>query len=532
MSANLRNITNHQILEFFVILGGCLFAMYAGNYIADENFIPILSVLGTLFLIMVFFGLGSSIYVLIPICWGLTGQITALPLPFSVRQLVIMLAGVLFISALIFKTSNTAKMKYEPIDFWIWVNLFYLFTVFLHNPVGVAAISGSDRVGGKPYLDVLLAMLAYLMLARFKIPLKIVQRLPIWILCISFLTTAIGLFAIFAPGISVKLAPIYNGFDPMGVGGSVDATVTTGETRLIVLDAAGSTLILFIVCKIVSTASRTSIPLRWIISYVSGLIMILLSGFRTGVINAYIVTVIAFIIRERASGFLKVTALSLLMMLGFVLLSFSGVSLPYTFERAFSFLPGNWSEDAVMSATDSTQWRLEMWKIVITSNKYIRDKVFGDGFGFLRADFETMQAISYGQISGFEGSNPQQEAFMLSGDFHSGPLSAVRFVGVVGLALFLPLLVMIAFYAYRFIQRAEGTPFYMCTLFICIPILMVPFSFIFIIGDYRSDLVGVLFDVGMIKMLSASLDNYLMERNALLQKQPLPANAPLLVAAS
>ena len=526
----MKSQITEQKLGLFLILGiGILFACYAGGYVADENYVPIAAVFGALIFSLVLFSLGRSIYLLIPICWGLTGQITALPLPFSVRQLVIMMAGVLFISAVIFKTSNTAKMKYEPIDIWIWVNLIYLITAFLRNPVGVAAIGGSERVGGKPYLDVALGVLAYIMLARFTIPVKIVKRLPIWILGISFLTSAIGLFAMLAPGISVKFAPLYNGFNPMGVGGSVEATVTTGETRLIVLNTFGASLILFIVCKIATTASRTPIPVRWIFAYVSGLIMILLSGFRTGVMNAYVVTCIAFIIRERVSGFLKVTSCTFLVMLGFVLLSVSGAKLPYTFERAFSFLPGNWSQGAVLDAKDSSDWRFEMWQIIISSDKYIRDKVFGDGFGFLRSDYERMQAINAGEIAGFEGPNAQQEAFMLDGDFHSGPLSTVRFVGVVGLALFLPLLVMMAIYAYRFIQRAEGTPFYMCALYIGIPILTIPIAFVFIFGDYRTNLVDVLFNVGVIKMLSASLDNYLRKKHSLMQKEQ-SVTTPLSVA--
>ena len=54
-----------------------------------------------------------------------------------------------------------------------------------------------------------------------------------------------------------------------------------------------------------------------------------------------------------------------------------------------------------------------------------------------------------------------QENMLISGDFHSGPVSTIRFVGYVGLALFFPLLVGIAVYAARLIKRAKGTPYFL-----------------------------------------------------------------------
>ena len=289
--------------------------------------------------------------------------------------------------------------------------------------------------------------------------------------------------------------------------------MTAGETRLITLDTLGTSIILFVVCRVNPLLLLSPNNIRLLAAYLMGILMILFSGFRTGITNAFIITVLATVLRDRFEGFVKIIFLTLLVGLFFVMFSYSGVELPFTFQRAFSFLPGHWSQEAVRDAKTSSDWRFEMWRVILSSDKYIRSKIWGDGFGFLRSDYETMMDSAAGIGRGFEGENKDQEAFMISGDFHNGPLSTVRFVGYFGLALFLPLLFMMAIYAYRFIRLAEGTPFQFCAYFIGIPILSIPIGFLLVFGDYRTNLVELLFNVGLIKMLTSSLRDYINQKN-------------------
>ena len=68
-----------------------------------------------------------------------------------------------------------------------------------------------------------------------------------------------------------------------------------------------------------------------------------------------------------------------------------------------------------------------MWKEVLISDKYIENKLLGDGFGFTRRQYATMQ-----QLTQFGGSTEDvQENAMITGGVHSGPISAIRYVGVV-----------------------------------------------------------------------------------------------------
>jgi O-antigen ligase len=167
-------------------------------------------------------------------------------------------------------------------------------------------------------------------------------------------------------------------------------------------------------------------------------------------------------------------------------------------QRALSFVPAKWDADAVADAQGTTEWRVNIWKTVLTTNKYIDNKVLGDGFGYSRAQYQQM--IINGN-SGLVGENQ-----MISGDYHSGPVSTIRFVGVVGLALFYVLLIALAREAWRIVRLTTDTPFFILALFVCCPIIYEPFNFTFVFGAFQTALPTALFSVGMLRMLSNSLE--------------------------
>jgi hypothetical protein len=197
-----------------------------------------------------------------------------------------------------------------------------------------------------------------------------------------------------------------------------------------------------------------------------------------------------------------------------VLVSYTSIKLPYTFQRSLCFLPGNWDEEAKLNAKDSSDWRYEMWRIVLTSDKYIQSKIFGDGFGFSREEYERSVIAMMSGTQAYQGANAAQEAFMIDGDFHSGPVGTIRFVGVVGLILFIPLLIMQAVYFYRLINESRGSPYELLSCYLGIGAIILPIFFIFVVGDYRKDLVYVLFNVGMMKLIGSSLRDWRISRQS------------------
>jgi hypothetical protein len=496
-------------LGTFVIIGlGIIFAFLAGNYVADEDYGALFAVIGGVTAASIFFGLGRRLYLLIPICMGLTGKIGVLPIPFSLAQLVIIASSAYFIADIIFQ-KRTEKAPFETIDLWLWINLLYLVTVFFRNPVGFAFLGSGDRVGGMPYVNILLATFAYLILSRVRITPEYARKLPLWILAVAAFSTLAGAVALFAPKIGIILGRFYSEFIPTTF---QEADIRAGETRFAFFQTLGTKLILYVIAQ---TNPLSLIHFRHLGSlclYLSGLVMIFLSGFRNAIISSILYTILGGFLRDRFLGVVKIAFVLIVIILGTIIVSFTNINLPWTAQRALCFLPGNWDPDAERDAKGSSEWRYEMWEIALTSDKYIHNKIFGDGFGFMRADFERGVDMMDGRSSIMEGE-AQQEMFLLDGDFHSGPVSSVKFVGYVGLVLFLPLLFTMAGAGFQLIENSRGTPFEFSSLFIALPIVIYPFWFIFIFGDYRSDLVAVLYSVGMIKMLSSSFRKYNKERD-------------------
>jgi hypothetical protein len=485
---------------------GILFALFAGNYVADENYIAIILTAGISTVGCLVFGAGRSLYLLIPICWGLTGRVTALPLPFDVRELVIILSSGFYISDLIFKR-NRRKQKPEIIDLLIWINILYLVTVFFRNPVGINALGG-DRVGGKPYFDVILGIMSYMIMSKVIITQKFASKLPIYVLWVSLFTGFAGALSMYIPSVAAKIAPLYSGF---GTVNSVLGDMSTREIdiddRFAFLQQPAAAFTLYICSQISPMKLFSPNHITQLLIYITGSLLALLSGYRNILVYVFLQTFVAVIIREKIIGFVKLSSILLMAIITIIGVSYSSIKLPFSVQRSLSFLPGDWDVSAVTDAKNSSEWRFEMWKIAMTTDQYIRNKILGDGFGFLRTDFEIMVDYIHGG-RGFGGKNAQQERFMINGDFHSGPISAIRFVGYVGLLLFLILIFYSTKYAFETIKLAQGTPFEMCVYFYAIPMLLLPLFYILVFGDYRADFIGALFSIGMMKALRSAVNNY------------------------
>lgn len=480
---------------------GILFACFAGNYVADEDYTPIALVLGSLVAITLIFTVGSNAYLLIPLCWPLTGSISLLPLPFNVRQLAMLFAIAIFISGIIFKKTGGKKVPFGLLDLWVWINIGYLVTVFFRNPVGINALGG-DRVGGRPYIDVALASLVYIILRKETISPKFAVLLPIVWMSGEFLNASAGLVGTYFPSLGSILGKLYSGF-LNGSGGEAQSLVA-GEDRLVSLGGLGVILTLFASCKVnplhfiqIHNFSKT-------ICYLLGLLITMLSGFRNALALIFLNTALAIVLRDRFLGIIKFLAVILCGVLMAILLSYSSINLPWTFQRTLSFLPGNWDPTAVEAAESSSEWRFEMWRIALTSDKYIHNKILGDGFGTSRADYEKMLDAFMGGV-GFIGESATQERFMVAGQFHSGPVSAIRFVGYIGLILYLILTLILVKYVYNLIIEARGTPYHFLTLFFGIPLLVSPIYFLFIFGGYEGDIISSLYSVGMAQMIHYSI---------------------------
>jgi O-antigen ligase len=177
-----------------------------------------------------------------------------------------------------------------------------------------------------------------------------------------------------------------------------------------------------------------------------------------------------------------------------------------TVQRTLSWLPGDWNQQAITDAEGSSQWRFEMWEWAWNDDRILRNKIWGTGFGLSIDDMNLIVAsIRAGQGGANLLGGSDREQFMITGAFHSGPLSAIKYVGVVGLALYYPMMCYMGWLAWRICKRARGTKAFTLALFVGIPIIYEPFNFVFIFGGIDGNYSQLLFWAGLLKML----ENYL-----------------------
>jgi hypothetical protein len=154
-----------------------------------------------------------------------------------------------------------------------------------------------------------------------------------------------------------------------------------------------------------------------------------------------------------------------------------------------------------MDAEGSTQWRVEMWGWAWNDNRILRDRVWGQGFGL---SIDDMNLIASSITAGAGGSSllggSDREQFMITGTFHSGPLSTIKYIGIVGLFLYYPLLCYMAWLAWGLCKRTRGTKAFTLALFVSIPIIYEPFNFVIIFGALESNYPQLLFWAGLLNM--------------------------------
>jgi hypothetical protein len=160
-----------------------------------------------------------------------------------------------------------------------------------------------------------------------------------------------------------------------------------------------------------------------------------------------------------------------------------------------------------------------MWGWAWDDERILRDKVWGQGFGL---SIDDMNLIASSMMAGQGGASllggSRQENFMITGSFHSGPLSTIKYIGIVGLALYYPLMCYMAWLAWRLCKRAQGTKAFNLALFVGIPIIYEPFNFVVIFGGLDSNYSQLIVWAGLLNMLS----NYLGPEPAR-SPEPLPA---------
>jgi hypothetical protein len=490
---------HESLVPFFVILSALSLAIIAGSAAGSGQSSTVIGVIGLILVATFFLRVREQIWILIPSTWMLGGKVSLLPLPASLAQLCILFAFGTFLVLKAFKVIRL-KPSIGIVEVWLLIVLGYLITVFVRNPVGVEAL-GSDRVGGKPYFDVVVATLACWVLSRSVASPAEAMWVPLLGVAGNAFVAWINSVAYRFPGLVGPISRLYGG---IAAAENPDAYVPTdGSGRMSHFQGVGGALFTFCCARWATGSLLNPFFLGRTFVFLLSIWLVLMSGFRSALMGCFLIYLATTYFRRGIVDVVRVVIIFGTVLTLLIVMQGRVINLPFAAQRTLSFLPGQWDYAAKSQAEGSTEWRVEMWKAMLTGNKYIENKWLGDGFGFTRYQLQIMAANAR------TGNNAdQQENLMISGGVHNGPISTIRFVGYVGLALFLVLLFLVSYRAALLIRRSEGTPFYTMTLLWSVPSFLQPIAFIFIFGAYEGDLPNLIFSIGMQKMIENSLNAY------------------------
>lgn len=481
-------------------------ALYLGITAATAQFETIAWVVGGLVLSTCLL-LGRRIWLLIPFLGSIN---LALMIPGTPTTMLIAQLLVLSFCTLMFLARKLPiQMRFTEIEWWILILLACVAQVYARNPVGVS-LFGGEQIGGKAYVLFCVSLCTALLLCCIKVPssqMKTAMKLSI---LGGFINLSLGALGALIPSIGIWLGTTSaNAGDPEKQRLAVDS-MKAGRLELVRTFAQTAAL----------TVSSYRSPLiacfsiRWAPLIVISFVFAMLSGYRN-VVAAVGMTYLVGLYYRGGIAQLMIAGLCAMLGLGALAVTNSIVPLPPNIQRSLSFLPGTWDEEYILDSRGSSNWRFEMWKEVLTTDRWIQNKFLGDGLGFSLREMKIQEQLNAEKRTNWTGSSGfdlAREYVMINGDYHSGPVSAVRTIGYTGLFVMLLFQIRILIRAHRQILRSKGTEWFPVTLFFCIPMIWFPFFFTFIFGGFKGDVVVILMNAGMLRLLENNL--------------PLPAYMP------
>ena len=498
---NLRNISANQIVVWTALLLGLLVAVMIGSAVGSSDMRLAAGLLAAIPVAVIFVKLKTNIWVLLLISWYLTGRLPWLPVPFTVRDLCFM--AVIFFFTLFFATRAFPwKRKTSTLDYLIYINLAYLATVFIRNPVGFWAMQ-SSMVGGRPYFEIGLAFGAFMILSRVQITDIIAKVFPLFFVVPAWCVGILDVISRLIPQTGYVLNSIYSGVGTGGATAAFQAEAELGTTRMTGLLGAGMSSVLALCAKYNPITLISPLYPHRVMMLTIAFGAIFLSGFRSALLFAMVAFVLSALLRGRLKDLWVAGAAMLLAVVLLISMQGSVLQLPLTMQRALSWLPGDWNQESVADAEESSRWRFEMWGWAWNDERIMRDRVWGQGFGL---SIDDMNLIAASMMAGQGGSNllggSDREQFMIMGTFHSGPLSTIKYIGAVGLAFYFSLLCYMAVKAWKLCKLARETSALPLALFVSIPIIYEPFNFVVIFGALEGSYPQTLFWAGLLNMTS------------------------------
>lgn len=453
--------------------------------------------------------LGQRCWLLIPFFSAFGGAMNVVPGHFAPRDIVIGLVAMI-LPALWVVRRFPIRIRLESIEFALLGLIALLGQAYLRNPTGLS-IFGSANIGGRTYFEVGVSLVAFLILSTMVVDFKKVKLMVLASFAGSMSAVFYDVLLGVVPGLAVYGAVVYSSSgsstairEYLGLG--PDPSQSTG--RMLYLKNYFRPVTLFVLAFKSPMELLNPRNFVFLILLASAGAAILLSGFRSGVVQFGLLIIAATLLHRKPIQLVLMGMVGGPLLAVILLLQGSVVEMPLAAQRALSFLPADWNQWAVREAQGSSDWRFLMWEEALTSERFIRNKWIGDGFGF------TAREMSYQQELIIKGLNEadQQEYFLTVGDYHSGPIEVIKRIGYLGLVFLLFVMGIFFKAGVRIVNRTRGTPYYPYAMFLALPFVIHPIYFIFVFGTLKGTFGLFLLGGGALRLLENSFDVWSRER--------------------
>lgn len=322
------------------------------------------------------------------------------------------------------------KLIHVPSVFW-WLMAFgavVLFTMKMNGGLGIRSLGGTSY-GGKKYFFLLMAIAAFTAIAAHRIPPNRAQLfMGLFLLppLAGFTSNLIYMagpsfwFLYYLFPLDSAMSQILEDF--AGSAGSVRFQ------RLAGLVGGGLAIYSYMAARYgIRGILDWSKPWR-IILLLGVIAMSMLGGYR----SAIVIVAVLFCTQYVLEGLLRTRATMLLVtltVLVFVALIPIARSLPLSVQRSLTMLPIDVDPAAIADAKASSDWRLQMWQVLVPEiPKYLW---VGKGYTASPADYY------FAMESSRRGLAKDYEVSLVAGDYHNGPLSLLIPFGIWGVIAFI-----------------------------------------------------------------------------------------------
>jgi len=491
-------MNSNAIIKFIVLVCGLVLAVVMGNMLVTDTFTAFLWIAGISVVVITVY-LERKIWLLIPFLGAMDLSVR---LPSQPSTLLVAQFWFLAFAAVLFLMRKLpCRVRFTEMELWFLAIGIFVLQAYVRNPVGLN-VFGGGTVGGKPYFLFVVDLATAFVLAGYAVqPKELKYALRLSILG-GLISTGISIIGRFVPSVA------YWTGEGMTRSGEVNyedvgKTYDAGQAnRIGFLGVFGKNVALWLSCFV--SPLRACLHPLWAPLLFLTIAAAAMSGFRNAVVTIGLTYFVGLAYRGGLPSVI-ISALGGVLMMVFLAIGNMIAPFPPNIQRALSFLPGTWEERYVDDAEGSSEWRFELWKEVLKSDKYIHNKWFGDGLGFSAEDLQKSIALSQSHAMGASGFDLHRESILLSGDYHSGPIQTIRIIGYVGLLFLLCAQVRLAVHAHRQILRCKNTEWFPIALFTGIPLVWNPVFFVFIFGDFKSAAATLLLGGAMVRMLKNTL---------------------------